>query len=78
MIALEASGRKRGTAVTALCLALAGVYLAVLLIPFTRTFFALSSPTLAIGLIAAGGCVVSILGLALTSDSFVVGRPRRL
>jgi hypothetical protein len=73
IVVLEASGRRRGTAVTALVLLLAGVYLAVTLIPFTRSFFALASPNLAIVLISAGGVLVAITGLVLTSDMFLPG-----
>jgi hypothetical protein len=60
--------------VLVLCLALAVVYVAVLALPFTRSFFALAPPNLAIGLIAAGGCLVAIGGLVLSSDSFIPGR----
>jgi magnesium-transporting ATPase (P-type) len=74
IVVLEASGRRRGTAVLVLCLALASVYVAVLLLPFSRSFFALAQPNLAIGLISAGGFLVAVGGLVLSSDSFVPGR----
>ncbi len=74
IVVLEASGRRRGTAVLALCLTLAAVYVAVLLVPFSRSFFALARPNLAIALIAAGGCLVAVGGLVLSSDSFIPGR----
>jgi magnesium-transporting ATPase (P-type) len=73
IVALEAAGRRRGTAVLVLCLALAAIYVAVLLVPFSRSFFALAEPSLAIGLIAAGGCLISIGGLVLSSDDFIPG-----
>jgi cation-transporting ATPase E len=76
IVVLEASGRRRGTAVLTLCLALACVYVAVLLVPFTRSFFALAEPNLAIVLIAAGGCLVAIGGLILSSDDFIPGHPQ--
>ncbi|HVP75777.1 MAG TPA: HAD-IC family P-type ATPase [Gaiellaceae bacterium] len=76
VVVLEASGRRRGAAVTIMCVLLAGVYSTITLIPFTRTFFALAAPNLAILLISAGGCLVAILGLAVSSDSYVVGRRR--
>jgi cation-transporting ATPase E len=74
IVVLEATGRWRGTVVSVLVLALAGVYLLVLLVPFGRSFFALAPPNLAIGLISAGGLLVAVVGLALTSDSFIPGR----
>jgi magnesium-transporting ATPase (P-type) len=73
IVALEAAGRRRGTAVLVLCLVLAAIYVAVLLVPFSRSFFALAEPSLAIGLIAAGGCLISIGGLVLSSDDFIPG-----
>jgi magnesium-transporting ATPase (P-type) len=45
VIALEASGsRRRSTLVAAMCAVLAGIYVATLLIPATRKFFALTVP----------------------------------
>ena len=74
IVALEGSGRLRGAAVVTMCLALAAVYVAVLLVPFARDFFALAAPSLPIVLIAAGGCFVAIGGLVATSDDFIPGR----
>jgi cation-transporting ATPase E len=74
ILALEASGLKRGAAVVTLVLALAAAYVAVLIVPFARDFFALAPPSLPILLIAAGGCFVAIGGLVLTSDMFIPGR----
>jgi cation-transporting ATPase E len=78
IVALEGSGRVRGAAVVTLCLVLAAAYVAVLLVPFARDFFALAKPSLAILLISAGGCTVAIGGLALSSDAFIPGRGARL
>jgi cation-transporting P-type ATPase E len=74
IVVLEATGRWRGTVVSVLVLGLAGVYLLLLLVPSGRSFFALAHPNLAIGLISAGGFLVAVVGLALTSDSFIPGR----
>ena len=74
IVALEGSGRLRGAAVVTMCLALAAAYAGVLLVPATRDFFALAAPSVSILLIAAGGCLVAIGGLAATSDAFIPGR----
>ncbi|HET9289319.1 MAG TPA: HAD-IC family P-type ATPase [Gaiella sp.] len=74
ILALEGSGTLRGAAVVTLCLVLAGLYVAVLLVPFARDFFALAQPTLGIVLIASGGVFVAIGGLVMTSDDFIPGR----
>ena len=73
IVALEGSGKLRGAAVVTMCPVLAAVYVAVLLVPFARDFFALAAPSLGIVLIAAGGCLVAIGGV-LTSDEFIPGR----
>jgi P-type E1-E2 ATPase len=74
IVALEGSGRLRGAAVVTLCLVLAAAYAVVLLVPFARDFFALAAPSLPILLISAGGCLVAIGGLVLSSDEFIPGR----
>jgi len=74
ILALEATGRLRGTAVGAICLALLAAFVLVLLVPFSRDFFALAAPNIAIVLIAAAGSLVAIFGLVLTDDRFVPGR----
>jgi len=74
IVALEGSGKLRGAAVVTMCLALAAVYVAVLLVPATRDFFALAAPSLGIVLIAAGGCLVAVGGLVATSDEFIPGK----
>ena len=73
IVVLEASGRVRGTAVLVLCVALAAAYVAVLLLPSLRSFFALAPPSVAIALIAAGGVLVAVGGLTLSSDRFIPG-----
>ena len=74
VLALEAEGRRRGAAVSALCAALAGLYFVVLIFPGTRDFFDLSAPTFAIVVISVAGAAVSIAGLWLSDDQFVPGR----
>jgi cation-transporting P-type ATPase E len=73
IVVLVVAGRRRGTTVTVMCALLAGVYFALTLIPFTRTFFALAAPNVAILLISAAGCVVAVAGLVLTFDSYLPG-----
>jgi magnesium-transporting ATPase (P-type) len=79
VLALEASGRRRGAAVTALAGTMALAYAAVLAVPFARRFFDLAAPSPEIFAIAAGGVVLSIVGLWLTDARFVpdYGRPER-
>jgi magnesium-transporting ATPase (P-type) len=75
ILALEAAGRRRGTAVSILCGALAALYLIVLAVPGTRSFFALQG-------LDFGGWVAVLVGsglaigfLWITDDRFVPGRP---
>ena len=74
ILALEGSGRLRGAAVFTMCVALAAAYVAVLIVPFARDFFALAAPSLPILLIAGCASAVAIGGLAATSDAFIPGR----
>jgi cation-transporting ATPase E len=71
---LEAAGRRRGSAVTSLCLLLGGLYLAALLLEPAREFFALSAPTPAILLTAATGAILAAIGLWLSDERFAPGR----
>ncbi len=67
VLALEAAGSLRRSAlVGAMCAVLAGLYVMALLLPFTRSFFQLATPT--VGMIATGlaGAVVAIAALALS------------
>ncbi len=73
IVALEASGRKRGAAVSLLCLALLAVYVLVLVVPFGRRFFELAAPSPAVLAPAIVGALVSVVGLWLTDDRFHPG-----
>jgi len=73
ILALEAGGRRRGLAVTGLCLGLFCLYLLALVLP-THNFFELSVPNAAILLSSSGGIGLSIVGLWLTGERFVPGR----
>jgi magnesium-transporting ATPase (P-type) len=73
ILALEAGGRRRGLAVTGLCLGLFCLYLLALVLP-THNFFELAVPNAAILLSSAGGIGLSIVGLWLTGERFVPGR----
>ena len=68
---LEASDRKRTVAVGALCLALVGLYVAVLVLDGTRAFFDLHFPGFwsLVGIV--GGTGLAVAGLVLTDDRFV-------
>ncbi len=71
ILALEASGLKRGAAVLLMCLGLAVFYLIVLSFPPARDFFEVSRPGFAVMTIAVCGAGLSIAGLALTDERFV-------
>ena len=71
IFALEASGRVRGAAVTALCAILAGLYVVVLITPPVRRFFDLAAFDPALIVIAAFGAVLAVTGLWFTDDRFV-------
>ncbi|MBA2475389.1 MAG: HAD-IC family P-type ATPase [Actinobacteria bacterium] len=71
VLALEAAGRRRGVAVSALCVALFALFAAVLAWHASRAFFELAVPG-AWGVVAAlGGTALAISGLALTDERFV-------
>ena len=74
ILALEVAGRVRGTAISALCLALLAAYFVILAFPSTRHFFALTSPTPAVLGPALVGALVAIAGLAIIDDRFIPGR----
>jgi len=75
VIALEAVGsRRRSTLVAAMCAVLAGVYVAALLTPATRHFFALTTPDIPMIATAVGACAVAIAGLALCGFSVRVAQ----
>jgi magnesium-transporting ATPase (P-type) len=74
ILVLESTGGRRSYAVSTLCAALGGAYVAVLVLPSLRHFFALvvMSP----GAIAASliGSAIAIAGLVLTDERFLPGR----
>ncbi len=74
VLALEASGRRRSTAVGMLCVALAEAYALVLTAAPLREFFALSAPEPLVLGAALGGAAFSLAGLWLTDERFVPGR----
>jgi cation-transporting P-type ATPase E len=74
VLVLEASGHRRGPAVSALVLALAAGYALVLLWPWLREFFALAAPTPAILATAAGGSAFVLTALWLADPRFAPGR----
>jgi cation-transporting P-type ATPase E len=73
ILALEASARRRGAAVTALCAALAASYGATLALPATRAFFELALPSAAMVLTAIVGIALAAAGLWLVDERFVPG-----
>jgi cation-transporting P-type ATPase E len=77
ILALEAAGRKRGAAVSALCLSLLAAYVAILLMPATREFFALALPGPAGIMTSIAGTALAIVWLAMIDDRFVPGRASR-
>ena len=74
VLVLEASGRRRGPAVSALVLGLAGGYALVLAVPWAREFFALASMTPAILATAVGGTAFVLTALWLADARFAPGR----
>src|SRR5262245_49120115 len=77
ILALEASTPRRGAWVSILCLVLGGLYVVVLIFPFTRDFYALDVPSVLSILSAVAGSVLAIGGLALTDDRFIPGAAGR-
>jgi cation-transporting ATPase E/undecaprenyl-diphosphatase len=73
ILALEAEGRRRGSAVGVLVLALLAAYFAVLVIPFARDFFLLAPPSVSVVLPAVAGALLAVLGLAALDPRFVPG-----
>jgi magnesium-transporting ATPase (P-type) len=74
VLALEGEGsRRRSTLVSVMCAALAGAYVAILLLPATRSFFALTQPDAAMitTAVAASGltiCALLLCGLTPGRD----------
>jgi cation-transporting ATPase E/undecaprenyl-diphosphatase len=71
ILALEAEGRRRSSAVGILVLTLLAGYVAVLLVPFARDFFLLAPPSFAIVLPAVAGALLAVLGLAALDPRFI-------
>ena len=74
ILALEATGRLRATAISTLCLALLAIYLVILVFPSLRDFFELTSPSPAVIGPALVGAALAIVGLAVIDDRFIPGR----
>ena len=74
VLVLEASGHRRGPAVSALVLALAAGYALVLLWPWSREFFALALPSPSILVTAVGGSAFVLVALWLADPRFAPGR----
>ena len=77
VLALEADGRRRGAAVSALCLLLLVLYFVLLAWDSSRSFFELAIPGAWGVIAAAGGVVLAVSGLALTDERFVPQLRRR-
>jgi len=71
ILALEAAGAVRGAAVVVLTAALLAAYLAILILPGTREFFALSAPHFSILFPAILGAAMACAGLSVVDDRFV-------
>jgi cation-transporting ATPase E len=75
VMALETEGsRRRSTLVAAMCAALAGIYVAALLIPATRRFFELTVPDAGMIATALVASSVAIVALSLCGFSVRVAR----
>jgi len=73
ILALEATSRRRATAVASLVAIMIGVYALILAMPGVREFFALTVPGPGGILIALAGSTLAVAGLWLTDDRFVPG-----
>jgi magnesium-transporting ATPase (P-type) len=71
ILALEAAGPVRGTAIVILTAALLATYLVILILPGTRSFFALSAPHISVLVPAILGAALAAGGLAVVDDRFV-------
>jgi len=71
ILALEAEGRRRSSAVALLVATLLAGYVAVLLAPFAREFFLLAPLSVAVALPAVAGAALAALGLAALDPRFV-------
>jgi len=73
ILALEATSRRRATAVASLIALMIGIYALVLAMPGVREFFALTVLGPGGVLIALAGATLAVAGLWLTDDRFVPG-----
>ena len=73
LLALEAEGRRRSSAIGVLVVALLAGYAAALVLPFARDFFLLVPLTPAVVLPALAGALLAVLGLAALDPRFVPG-----
>ena len=71
ILALEASGLRRGAAVSVMVAALGALYFFVLAFPPTRHFFSLSPPGFGVIVLSVIGAAVAITFLVLTDDRFI-------
>ena len=71
ILALEAAGAVRGTAIGVLTAALLATYLAILILPGPRSFFALSPPHISILFPAILGAALAAGGLSVVDDRFI-------
>jgi cation-transporting ATPase E len=74
ILALEAVGRVRGTAVSALCVILLAGYVLVLLVPGSRHFFSLAAPGPTVLGTSLAGAALAIAWLGVLDDRFIPGR----
>jgi cation-transporting P-type ATPase E len=74
VLVLEAAGRRRGSVVLGMCFLLAGAYLAILLLPSSRAFFALAGPSPLVLVTALSGATLALLGLWMSDERFAPGR----
>ncbi len=78
VLVLEGNGRQwRRAWIVLLCLALFGIYVVVLALPFTRELFDVVPPTPIMALSALGAASLALAGLSLSSDRFMLRVQRR-
>jgi hypothetical protein len=73
ILALEATSRRRATAIGTLVAVMIAAYALVLATPGMRDFFALTVPGPGGVVIALAGAGLAVVGLWLTDDRFVPG-----
>jgi len=73
IVALEATGLRRSAWVGSLCGVMLAAYAATTVLPWSRSFFALALPSVAIVLTAVAGSALALLGLWLTGSQFAPG-----